>query len=197
MISYEEEMKNTDLIAKAIDFATKKHASVINSDGSIGQKRKGSSLPYIVHPLEVWTILRSNFCSVEVQTAGLLHDCLEDAGVTPDEIELVFGPAVAELVKSESEDKSRTWKERKQHTINALASDSVETMQLCCADKLSNCRAQLYDYKQIGEKLWERFNASKEDQSWYYHSIVNALKPIEGMKMYEELKDTVNQLYGE
>lgn len=197
MISYEEEMKNADLIAKAIDFATKKHASVINSDGSIGQKRKGSSLPYIVHPLEVWTILRSNFCSVEIQIAGLLHDCIEDTGVTPDEIELVFGPAVAELVKSESEDKSRTWKERKQHTIDALSSESIPSMQICCADKLSNCRAQLYDYKQIGEKLWERFNASKEDQSWYYQSVVNALKPLEGMKMYEELKYTVHQMYGE
>ena len=187
------------LISKAIAFAIEKHSSVINKDGSIGQKRKGSGLPYIVHPMEVWQILRNNNCSVEVQVAGLLHDTLEDTDATPQEIAEQFGSRILELVQSESEDKSKTWKERKQHTIDALANDSRATMQVCCADKLSNCRAQLYDYKQIGDELFERFNkqSTPELQAWYYKSIVKALAPLEGMKMYAELCEVVNELYGE
>jgi hypothetical protein len=35
------------------------------------------------------------------------------------------------------------------------------------ADKVSNLRSMLWDYRQLGEKLWERFNSSKEQQTWY------------------------------
>lgn len=188
MISIEQYENDNKRIAAAIAFATEKHAS---------QVRKGSELPYIIHPMEVWTILRENNCNVNVQIAGLLHDTLEDTDTTPEEIDLKFGPAVRALVETESEDKSKTWKERKQHTIDALAEDTIETMMVCCADKLSNCRAQLYDYKQIGDKLFERFNkeSTPELQGWYYRSLVEALKPLSGMKMYEELKAVVGELY--
>lgn len=198
MISKEQYKSDNELIAKAVRFATEKHASVINKDGSVGQKRKGSDIPYIVHPMEVWQILRNNCCSVNAQVAGLLHDTLEDTDTTPEEIEAKFGKEILELVNSESEDKSKTWKERKQHTIDALAHDSIETMQVCCADKLSNCRAQLYDYKLIGNALFERFNkeSTPELQAWYYKSIVKTLKPLAEMQMYDELAQTVAELYG-
>ena len=191
--------KENALISKAINFAVEKHSTVKNPDGTIGQKRKGSNLPYIIHPIEVWQILRNNDCSVEVQVAGLLHDTLEDTNATPEEIKVSFGEEILSLVLTESEDKSKTWKERKQHTIDALANDSIETMQVCCADKLSNCRAQLYDYKQIGDALFDRFNkqSTPELQAWYYKSIVKALTPLKGMKMYDELCEVVKELYGE
>ena len=191
--------KENALISKAINFAVEKHSTVKNPDGTIGQKRKGSNLPYIIHPIEVWQILRNNDCSVEVQVAGLLHDTLEDTNATPEEIKESFGEEILSLVLTESEDKSKTWKERKQHTIDALANDSIETMQVCCADKLSNCRAQLYDYKQIGDALFDRFNkqATPELQAWYYKSIAKALTPLKGMKMYDELCEVVKELYGE
>ena len=149
--------------------------------------------------MEVWQILRNNNCSVKVQIAGLLHDTLEDTNTTPEEIQSLFGADILALVQTESEDKSKTWKERKQHTIDALAHDSIETMQVCCADKLSNCRAQLYDFKQIGNALFDRFNkqSTPELQAWYYKSIVKALAPLKGMKMHEELSETVKELYGD
>lgn len=199
MVSVEEYDKECARIDKAIDFAVKKHSAVVAKDGSMGQKRKGSNLPYIIHPLEVWMILRDNNCSVDVQIAGLLHDTIEDAGVTPNEIERVFGKRILELVEEESEDKTKTWKERKQATIDFLFANPQDIEGLCitCADKLSNCRAQLYDYSQIGERLFDRFNkqSSAKLQGWYYRSIVEALKPLEGMRMYEELKEIVEKLY--
>lgn len=57
-------MNNEDLmIRKALNFAAIAHGSVKNDDGSIGQKRKGTNIPYIVHPFEVWQILKENNCS--------------------------------------------------------------------------------------------------------------------------------------
>lgn len=116
---------------------------------------------------------------------------------TEDEIINAFGKEILSLVKSESEDKSKSWKERKQATIDALANESPEAMQVCCADKLSNCRAQYYDLLQIGDALFDRFNKQSDPglQSWYYHGIVDALKPLEHMQMYQELKDVVNKVY--
>lgn len=187
-----KEMYNAEnnLISEAIFFATEKHAN---------QKRKGSGLPYIIHPMEVWMILRNNHCSTTVQIAGLLHDTLEDTDTTPTEIAEKFGEEILNLVQTESEDKSKSWKERKQTTIDELAQASLETMQVCCADKLSNCKAQLYDYKQIGDSLFERFNkeSTPELQAWYYKSIVKALAPLQDYQMYKELHETVKELYGE
>jgi len=60
---------NELLIQKAIIFATKKHE---------GQKRKGTDIPYIVHPMEVMQILTAMDCSQNVIIAGILHDTLED-----------------------------------------------------------------------------------------------------------------------
>lgn len=149
--------------------------------------------------MEVWQILRNNNCSALVQAAGLLHDTLEDTNTSPEEIKEIFGDRILYLVLTESEDKSKSWKERKQHTIDALEKSSIETMQVCCADKLSNCRAQLYDYNQIGNALFNRFNkeSTPELQAWYYKSIMKALAPLKAWKMYTELCEVVKELYGE
>ncbi len=212
MISQEEFWSENDLIAKAIHFAAEKHGSVINKDGSIGQKRKGSPLPYIVHPLEVWQILRNENCSVSVQAAGLLHDTLEDTDTSAEEIELNFGKEILALVQLESEDKTKSWKERKQQTLDHLNeiknrilnnknpdSKDLEVFYIICADKLSNCRAQLYDFRHIGSALFEKFNkeSTPELQGWYYKGIVKALSPLDGMKMYQEFSQVVKELYGE
>ena len=63
-------------IHNAIIFASIKHQN---------QKRKGTNLPYIVHPMEVMQILTENGCSENVIVAGILHDTLEDTDTTPQE----------------------------------------------------------------------------------------------------------------
>jgi (p)ppGpp synthase/HD superfamily hydrolase len=52
--------KDELMIRKALNYTAIAHASVKNEDGSIGQKRKGTEIPYIVHPFEVWQILKEN-----------------------------------------------------------------------------------------------------------------------------------------
>ena len=175
------------LIHEAIEFTAVKHRN---------QVRKGTDTPYIVHPMEVMYILAENGCDDTVIAAGLLHDTVEDAGATLQEIEETFGKEVAEIVAAESEDKSRSWQERKQTTIDRLPSERFEAQLVCCADKLSNIRSMLYDYQNIGEKLWERFNAPKEKIAWYYKGIVEALSALEDYDMYQELKATVQKIFG-
>jgi len=100
------------MIFKAIEFAAKAHA---------GQYRKGTRVPYLVHPLNVAKILIDSGCSDVVAVAGILHDTVEDTPITLDEIRKHFGQAVAELVAGASEpDKSDTWENRKKHTIEYL-----------------------------------------------------------------------------
>ena len=107
--------------------------------------------------------------------AGVLHDTVEDTDTTLDEIREIFGDDVAELVASNSEDKSKTWDERKQHPITEPAKADNRVKMLLLADKLSNIRSIAYDYRNIGDELWKRFNAPKEKQACYYSGIQDSI----------------------
>jgi (p)ppGpp synthase/HD superfamily hydrolase len=185
---YDEERRlRMDLdIHNAIIFAVRKHE---------GQKRKGTDIPYIVHPFEVMQILTENGCDKEVVIAGILHDTLEDTQTTPDEIKSEFGKAVLEIVQSESEDKSKSWKERKQAAILHMYSASFESKLVCCADKLSNLRSIYADLKTIGEKVWERFNAKKGLIQWYYEEILKSFSEISDFNMYGELETLTKDVF--
>ena len=161
-------------IDKAIHYATDKHSS---------QLRKGTEIPYITHPLEVYTILSAMGADTNLRIAGLLHDVLEDTDATLNDIIWNFGYDVGELVTAHTEDKSLPWKERKGHAIEELRKADLRVKLLVFADKLSNLRSMYNDYYMIGDKLWERFNASKENQSWYYSKSQDAL---EDLQFYEE-----------
>ena len=77
--------------------------------------------------MEVFQILTSMNAGYELLVAGLLHDTVEDTDVTIDDIRKAFGERVATLVGNHSEDKSKTWKERKQHTIDELKTADRDT----------------------------------------------------------------------
>jgi myo-inositol-1(or 4)-monophosphatase len=96
---------------------------------------------------------------------------LEDTSAAPAEILNLFGEEVLNLVLAESENKTKTWRERKHATINSLVDTSADARMICLADKLSNLRSMASDKRAVGEKLWERFNAGKNDIEWYYRKI--------------------------
>ena len=153
-------------VFKALEFAVRAHS---------GQLRKGANIPYIMHPLGAARNLMEADCPNKIVIASLLHDVIEETAVTYSEIEEQFGRYVAELVKHATEpDKSAPWKERKAHTIKTLQKAGLDAALVACADKLDNIRAIKNDYAKLGEKFWERFNASKEDQAWYYRSLAEA-----------------------
>lgn len=176
------------------------------------QIRKGSEIPYIVHPIEVATILYENGADEDILNAALLHDTIED---TKGDREVLlsylkdnFNSRVIELVLAASEpykvnskgilskeEEIGTWRERKQHTIDFIKNANIDVKMLICADKLSNIRSTYKDYKRIGDKVWKKFNAGYEEQRWYYQELVEVLKELEAFSMYGELKTLVEKLF--
>lgn len=63
-----------------------------------GAVRKGSGLPYFVHPKGVAMIVLENGGSVEQINAALLHDTLEDTDTSSLELKTLFGEKVANMV---------------------------------------------------------------------------------------------------
>ena len=70
-----------------------------------GKARKIKNTPYILHPLEVAEIISTMTDDIDIITAGVLHDVVEDTDGTLPEIRNRFGERVAELVSSETENK--------------------------------------------------------------------------------------------
>ena len=173
------------MIEKAVKFAIKAHE---------GQFRKGSTIPYITHPLEVCLITDNE----EVRVASLLHDTVEDTSVTITEIEKNFGKKVADLVGSESEDKSKTWIERKMHTLKTLKNESIEVKIIALGDKLSNIRNSARDYLSLGNDFLLRFNEKdKVKQAMYYYGILDALKDLEDNEFYMEYEKLCDFVFGD
>lgn len=179
------------MIDKAIAFATQAHE---------GQVRKGTSRPFILHPLEVGKIVASMTDDEEVISAAILHDTIEDCdGVTQEMLREEFTERVASLVAQESEDKSKTWMERKSATIAHLKVAPREIQMIGLADKLSNMRDIDRDYPECGEELWNRFRMKDKNViGWYYKSIRESLEDaMEGTAAYREYCDLVEKNFGD
>ena len=74
-------MEKDNLLNDAVAFAAHAHS---------GQLRKGTNLPYIVHPMEVAAICASYTDDVEVLAAAVLHDIVEDTPLGAAELEREF-----------------------------------------------------------------------------------------------------------
>jgi (p)ppGpp synthase/HD superfamily hydrolase len=134
------------------------------------QVRKGTEIPYVVHPLAVAGILIRANGPESLVIAGILHDTIEDTPLTIDEIRSQFGQAVADLVLGLSEpDKKASWEKRKSHTLDYLQHTATDNVLLVSiADKLDNVRAIREGLEVDGESFWLRFNRPREMQAWYY-----------------------------
>ncbi len=181
------------LLTHAIQFATRAHHN---------QVRKGTDLPYIVHPFAVGLLLSQLRFPETVIAAGLLHDTLEDCGVTEAALASEFGPEIAALVVGASEpDKSLSWQERKQHTIASLRTATWPVKAVVAADKLDNLRSMAADFARIGDALWSRFKQGREQQEWYYRGVFQALvgiptgAPEAYRQLLGELDEALEQLF--
>ena len=125
-------MKEPPIINKAKMLAGKAHE---------GQFRKYSGMPYIVHPIEVATIVQSVDHTDEMIAAALLHDVVEDTDYSFEDIANEVSPKVAELVKgltdvSNPQDGNR--KVRKAIDKDHLAEQNAEVQTIKLADVISN-----------------------------------------------------------
>lgn len=179
-------------MARAVAFAAYAHD---------GQERKGTVLPYILHPMETAAIAATMTNDPDVLAAAMLHDVVEDCGVTEGELRSKFGRRVAQLVMAETEEKDPdaqgTWQRRKLRAINRLRAATREQMILTLSDKLSNLRAIDRDLRTLGPELWQRFNQSNPSMHhWYYASMAEGLKPLEGCDAYQEFLTLLDKVFG-
>lgn len=193
----EHTFENGDgLIETAIEVASLSHK---------GQVRKGSQMPYILHPMEAATICASMTDDPEIIAAALLHDVVEDTNTTAAGIREIFGDRIASLVEGESEDKRRgqppaeTWKARKVEAIEHLERTADPGVHMVClGDKLSNIRAIQRDFERLGDNVWQRFNQQNPaEHAWYYRTIVDVLKAgLSSTEAWHEFATRVEAVFG-
>jgi guanosine-3',5'-bis(diphosphate) 3'-pyrophosphohydrolase len=122
-------------VVRAFDFAAKAHRS---------QRRKGEAAdPYVNHLAEVSRLLAEATQGRDkvLIIAGLLHDCIEDVGVTEAELTREFGRQIARLVAEVTDDKRLPKAERKRLQVETVAKKSRRAKMLKLADKTSNLRS--------------------------------------------------------
>lgn len=183
-----------DILSKAIIFATNVHG---------GMKRKGSDAPYILHPLEAASVVASMTSDSEIIAAAVLHDVVEDAGVTLEELEVNFGKRIAELVASETEDKREnlppdaTWMIRKQESIELLKNtDDIGVKMVFLGDKLANMRSFYRDHQKMGEALWLRFNQKDpKKHAWYYRTIAECVSELKDHPVWKEYDRLIYEVF--
>ena len=163
-------------IDKAISFAVKAHKDQF--------RKTDPSLPYIYHPISVGFIL---------SLAGILHDVIEDCGVSSEELKVAFGHNVTELVKAVSENKQDSWEKRKQDYLDRVIKSPSEVKAMAVADKLHNVYSLINAIK-IGGNIDGVFRKDKNTSINYYVNFSKFLSESWSHPLVEELKVAVLKL---
>jgi hypothetical protein len=176
-----------------------KLAFSLAADLHAGQFRKGTQIPYVSHLMAAASLVMENEGDEDEIAAALLHDAAEDQGgeETLKKIRETFGRKVADIVDGCTdtyEVPKPDWKPRKEKYLRRLAIAPPSVRLVAAADKLHNARTTLADYRTIGDKVWERFNAPKEELLWYHRSVTEALKKAGSNPLVEELDRVVGEL---
>lgn len=130
-------LESLQKVLHAAQYAAEKHAQ---------QRRKGATAePYVNHVLEVARMVAEALPEPDpnLVIAALLHDVVEDAGVTRADLVAEFNEDVASLVMEVTDDKSLPKQERKRLQVEHAPHKTVRAQMIKLADKISNLRAML------------------------------------------------------
>lgn len=147
------ELTNTQ-VEEALLFAAKKHR---------GQSRKGNKLPYIIHPIRVMTTLQRVKASKNLNlllVVSLLHDTVEDCGVSLKKIGKKFGHHVASLVEELTLDKN------KYETIGKtkyLCQEMTKMSSYALCIKLCDRLDNVSDVKDMSEEFKNKYKAETRE----------------------------------
>ena len=180
-----------NVIEKALMYASLAHS---------GQTRKGEpDKPYIVHPIAVAQILMEYGADNNVIAAGYLHDVAEDTNFSINDIRKHFGNDIADLVECATEpDKSKSWEERKIHTINTIRELSLRKKLVIIADKINNAENLKRTFDKKGFKDFSNFKRGEEKQEWYYRNVYESLCANEDKDniLLKRLETAINDVFG-
>ena len=165
MIDFTE---NLQLYRQALDFAYRAHQ---------GHAKKTDQRPYFVHPVQVAIILLQAGADDLLVIAGILHDTCEDGGRTLDTISSRFGPEIAQLVASTTDDRSLAWQERKAVDLERFRHADNRVRLLRAADALANLSILLEELSRPGSEMAPR-PVQYDEKIWYYDQIAEALDQL-------------------
>jgi len=162
----------TPRFAEAFLFAERLHCT---------QVRKKTQVPTISHLMAVAALVLENGGGEDEAMAALLHDTAEDCGGRPvlDEIRRRFGDSVASIVEGCSdtlESPKPRWKPRKESYLEHLETAPEANLLVSLADKVHNARSLAFEYRRVGDDLWQRFSASQEQTMLYYESLLSIFR---------------------
>jgi hypothetical protein len=162
------------------------------------QKRKNDDrdIPYISHLLAVAALVLEDGGSEDEAIAGLLHDALEDQGLTRDRVDAEFESEVARIVRACSDAqaepgaKKPAWLPRKLAHLAHLEHADTPILRVTAADKLHNCLDVVADVERDGSDTLMRFNGKIDGTCCYYGAmaqLVSRRLPGSGLWMKLEL----------
>jgi (p)ppGpp synthase/HD superfamily hydrolase len=161
------------------------------------QMRKGTSIPYIAHLMTVSALVVEHGGDEDQAIAGLLHDAAEDQGGAQRlaEIRAKFGDAVADIVADCTDawtDPKPPFRQRKEAYLQALPNKPQASLLVSLADKTHNAEAILFDYRVLGDSLWDRFNGGAVGTRWYYGALADCFANIMPGRLSDRLSRAVD-----
>ncbi len=175
------------------------------------QTRKGTTIPYISHLMTVAALVVEHGGNEDQAIAALLHDAVEDQGgkKTLDEIRTTFGDEVAAIVSDctdawdeqkpplRSRKEARLeWRARKEAYLKVLPGKPTQSLLVSLADKTHNAEAILFDYRVLGDPLWDRFNGGADGTRWYYNALADVFSDAMPGRLSDRLSRAVAAFSG-
>lgn len=161
------------------------------------QTRKGTPVPYLAHLLGVASLALEMGADEDGAIAALLHDAVEDQGVTVSDVESRFGPAVARIVADCTDAHTNpkpAWRPRKQAYLDALPFKPTASLRVSLADKIYNARAIVDDLRVHGDALWSRFTGGRDGSLWYYEKLADIFTRVAPGPDADRLMRTVAEM---
>lgn len=175
------------------------------------QRRKGKEVPYISHLIAVSALVWEDCGQTdqinqeqreELAIAALLHDAIEDAGVTREQIARRFGERVARIVADCTDTngavvaggKKEPWLVRKTRYIEHVQTAQLDSLLVSAADKAHNARDMVLDARR-DPRMWTKFNAGLEGSAWYLHRLHQTFRQrLEDSRSVELLGESVREI---
>ena len=119
-------------VERAVAFAAAHHEA---------QRRASDAAQFLLHPLEVASLLVGRDFDDDVVAAGLLHDVVEKTDATLDDVRADFGERTAGLVAAVTEDESiAEYEPRKEALRRQVEAHGRDALAVYAADKLAKTR---------------------------------------------------------
>lgn len=192
---------NWPIIIKAQSVSTIQHQN---------QCRKGTSIPYKIHPDEVAITVFRMHGTTEQVCAAYLHDTLEDTNYQEKDLLADFGPQIHKLVMFCTEKMEKkgpvhnqaSWNRRKEAVLEKAKKANSEELTVLFADKLCTTISFCRELKKEGIVFWKKFNGDQDNQYWFYSSLYtifqNKFKDHKNCKYFlEEFNENLKNLWPE